>query len=408
MEETSIVRSRARWRGLALVGAFGVLLAQFIVWAGPAPAQVTGNVLYGADGAGCNENATLYTINPATGAKTGTIGPIGFQVTGLAVDPTTGQMYGSTGGCQQPIGALLKIDKQTGSGTLITPHIVDGCVFGGEGMADITFTTDGQLWGWTSCTPEALVKINKVTGEGEVIGTGIAGVTEQGFGLAADPDDNVLWLTPDRDGPPNGEYFTVDKATGAGTSQGTLDGDNDGPINSLAWSCDGEALFGTANQAVFSGGGDREFILIDTATDEVTVVGDDVVDRQQDALAFDCAAAAPPPAPAPVQCKGLAATVVGTSGSDTLTGTAARDVVAALAGSDSISALGGKDLVCAGKGKDKANGGGGKDKLLGQGGKDKLKGAGGSDNLRGGKGRDTCNGGPGADTGNCEIERSIP
>ena len=395
MEETIRVRLRTRWRAIGLVGALSLLLAQFIVWAGPSAAQVaTANTLYGADGAGGNDNATLYTINPANGTKTSVVGAIGFAVSGLAVDPTTGELYGSTGDSPDPDGSLIKIDKETGEGSLIG-EIVPDC---DSGTPDITFTTDGQLWGWSNCN-DSLVKINKATGDGVEVGTGIVGDAGQGNGLSADPDDNTLWLTPDHD---DGDYYTVDKATGAGTSQGVLDGNNGAPINSLAWSCDGETLFGTAN--VSFGTGDREFIPINTATDHITVLGGPVgVDPQQDAIAWDCA---PPPPVA--QCKGLAATLVGTSGADVLTGTAARDVVAALGGNDRIAGLGGNDLICAGAGKDRANGGGGKDRVLGQGGNDRLRGAAGKDNLRGGGGFDRCNGGAGIDKGRCEIERNIP
>ena len=398
MEETIRVRQRTRWRAIGLVGALSLLLAQFIVWAAPSSAQFAEvNTLYGADGAAGNPNTTLYTINPANGTKVASIGPIGFSVTGLAVDPTTGQLYGSTSS-QDPTGgapgSLIKIDKETGEGTFFGGReIIDGC---DTGTADITFTTDGQLWGWTECSDD-LVKINKATGEGTVVGDSAFG--SFGSGLSADPDDNTLWFTGDGD---NGLYHTVSKTTGALTSQGTLNGNNLNSINSLAWSCDGETLFGTAN--IDSGGGDREFITINTATDSITVVGGPAgIDPQQDALAWDCA----PPAP-PVMCKGLVATVVGTSGNDVLTGTAARDVVAALGGNDRVAGLGGNDLVCAGAGKDRVNGGPGKDRLLGQGGNDRLRGAGGRDNLRGGGGFDRCNGGPGRDRGRCEIERNIP
>ena len=396
MEETTTVRPRTRWRALAFIGTFSVLLAQFIVWAGPAPAQVTGNVLYGADGAGTNEATTLYTINPADGTKIATIGLIGFAVTGLAVDPTTGQMYGSTTSFDDALTSLIKIDKTTGEGSLIG-EILPGC---DRGINDLTFTTDGQLWGWTRfCDPDhVLVKIDKATGEGTTVGTGLA--SSFGNGLSADPDDNTLWLTPDGD---DGDYGTVDKTTGAFTNEGVLDGDNSNSINSLAWSCDGETLYGTAN--IDSSGGVREFIVIDTATDEITVAGGPAgIDPQQDALAWDCA---PPPPVTVAKCKGLAATIVGTGGNDTLIGTSGRDVVAARGGKDRIAGLGGNDVVCAGAGRDRANGGACKDKLRGQGGNDRLRGAGGKDNLRGGGGHDRCNGGPGNDTGRCEVERSM-
>jgi Ca2+-binding RTX toxin-like protein len=396
--EMTIGRSRARWRVFALVGVLSLVLVQLVL-ATPAPAQVPAPVLYGADGAGGNSEATLYKVNPATGAKTETIGEIGFSVTGLAFDPTTGILYGSTTSqdLNEP-GSLIRINADTGAGTLVGAsgtRIITGC---DTGTADITFTTDGQLWGWTECSDD-LVQINKTTGVGTTVGTG---TSSSGSGLSADPDDNTLWLTPEDD---DGDYYTVDKTTGVPTSQGTLDGDNSNSINSLAWSCDGETLYGTAN--IDSGAPSfREFITINTATDHVTVLGGPAgIDPEQDALAWDCA---PPPPPPTRFCKGRPATIVGTPGNDVLTGTSGRDVVAALGGNDVVTSLGGNDLICAGAGRDKVNAGGGKDRILGQGGNDRLRGAGGKDNLRGGAGRDKCNGGPGRDKGNCEKEVNIP
>ncbi len=124
--------------------------------------------------------------------------------------------------------------------------------------------------------------------------------------------------------------------------------------------------------------------------------------------AFPLPAPPPGPPPTPATCKGKSATVVGTTGGETLTGTSGRDVVAALGGNDRIKAQGGNDLVCAGDGRDTANGGGGRDTLLGQDGKDNLKGSVGKDTLNGGQGKDTCVGGSGDDKApGCEKEKSI-
>jgi Ca2+-binding RTX toxin-like protein len=392
MNEGTAARPRSRTRSLALIGALSILLAQFVVWAGPAPAQTAAPVLFGANGADFTEESSeLYTINPATGAKTTTIGEIGFEVTGLAVDPTTGQLYGSTASGDPDFpGALIRINKATGQGTLVGLILLD-C--DEPALPDITFTTTGQLFGWNKdCAPiDRLVQINKTTGRGTRLGP--SGVpNDDGNGLAADPDDNTLWLTPD-DG--DGNYGTLDATTGAYTSQGILDGT--GPygdnISALAWSCDGETLYASVRDGFLA--------TIDTATDHLTEVGRG--DPLQDAIAWDCS----PPQPV-VMCQGQAATVVGTSGSDVLAGTSGKDVIAGLGGNDRISGLGSNDRVCAGGGNDRANGGGGNDRIRGQAGNDKLKGVGGRDNLRGGGGTDRCNGGPGTDKGNCESESSIP
>ncbi len=120
-------------------------------------------------------------------------------------------------------------------------------------------------------------------------------------------------------------------------------------------------------------------------------------------------------APAPVACGGETATVVGTTGSDTLTGTGKRDVIAGLGGDDTITGLDGQDLICgaagndtikAGADADRVKGGGGNDRVRGADGDDVLAGNGDDDNLgggpgddalKGGNGTDRCAGGPGAD-----------
>lgn len=125
---------------------------------------------------------------------------------------------------------------------------------------------------------------------------------------------------------------------------------------------------------------------------------------------------APTPSPGGATCRGVPATIVGTTGADNLVGSGGRDVIVALGGNDTIVSLGGRDLICAGSGNDyvrsgsaadRVFGAGGKDRLIGRGGPDVLKGGAGndvlkggpgSDRIRGGRGTDTCRGGPGADS----------
>jgi sugar lactone lactonase YvrE len=117
----------------------------------------------------------------------------------------------------------------------------------------------------------------------------------------------------------------------------------------------------------------------------------------------------PGPAPTPLTCQKLQATLSGTNGKDNLKGSPARDVILGLGGNDTIKALQGHDRVCGGSGKDKISGGAGKDRLNGEAGNDKLIGGPGADRLVGGKGRDTCIGGPGTDKYvGCEIKVDTP
>ena len=69
-------------------------------------------------------------------------------------------------------------------------------------------------------------------------------------------------------------------------------------------------------------------------------------------------------APVPT-CQGVPATLVGTSGNDSLVGSNRPDVIVGLAGNDRIRGLRGNDLVCGGPGADELVGGRGDDRLHG-------------------------------------------
>jgi Ca2+-binding RTX toxin-like protein len=104
------------------------------------------------------------------------------------------------------------------------------------------------------------------------------------------------------------------------------------------------------------------------------------------------------------QCRGLAATIVGTKGNDTLRGTSHADVIVGLQGSDVIRGRGGNDIVCGGQDTgedfydyDHLFGNKGNDILLGQGGYDFLHGGPGADKLMGGQESDRLQGGRGND-----------
>ena len=223
------------------------------------------SVLYAADGRGTVGN--LYILNPANGAVVTTVGSIGFSVTGLAIHPITGIMYGSTGRESGPsLASLITINKTTGAGTLIGAFNV-----GGDTMADLTFTPDGTLYGWNEPSVGGLNTVNLATGQATLVGNaGIVG--SSGSGLAANAS-GTLFYAGSRDG---GPLRTVDRVTGAPTTVATLTGIENTPINALA--------FSPAN-VLFASTKSRNLLSINTGTGAVSVLGATVFDI--DAIVFD-------------------------------------------------------------------------------------------------------------------------
>ncbi|MGC4110613.1 MAG: calcium-binding protein [Nocardioides sp.] len=89
------------------------------------------------------------------------------------------------------------------------------------------------------------------------------------------------------------------------------------------------------------------------------------------ASAFVALAPETPAHAAAASCRGVRATIVGTSSNDVIHGTPRRDVIVGLGGNDRIYAGAGNDLVCGGDGSDAIHGGAGDDRLYG--GKDLLR-----------------------------------
>jgi hypothetical protein len=339
--------------------------------------------LYAANGSGGGmqdpplDRVSLFELDRKNGTVDRKIGTIGFAVTGLALHPKTKVLYGVTG-AQDPDApsSLIRINKATGKGKLIGDEF-EGTQYG---AADITFTNDGTLYGWSEDTDD-LVTINLATGAAAVVGEGTGSF---GSGLSADSND-TLFLTPEGD---QGDLYTVDRDDGSVSSVVTLDGSVGDAINSLAFDRK-DNLFGTRKLVPETA---RDLIRVDTNTGDVTSVGDSI--ERLDALEFS---------EPNNRCKGAKANVLGTSKKDRLRGTKRDDLVAGGRGNDRLTGSGGDDCVSGEAGKDKLSGGGGKDKVKGGGGKDKLKAADGrKDKVNCGGGKDTATVDPEDRVHNCE------
>jgi hypothetical protein len=277
------------------------------------PAASAAPVLYGATGASDADTlppSNLYTIDPATGATT-VVGPIGKAVTGLAVDGTSGALYGVTAGVSLDGSErrLLVIDPASGASTVVGS-------LGTNEIEDIAFSALGQLYGWNE-SGDDLVKIDKSSGAIAATGDSGLGVTF-GDGLAFDRN-GALWGLLDGD---FGHVFKIDPATGAVTARAHLSGSPNrtgAAISAASTACDGLTMYGVVNDF----GGAANLVTIDLATGAIASKGASV--PALDALAWGGC----PPPPQTTVGGTVAATV-----SLSLTGTGVLGPFAAGVGKD--------------------------------------------------------------------------
>ncbi len=228
------------------------------------------DILYGATGGSGASN--LYILNSTNGSIASTVGPIGYAITGLAFDPTSGVFYGVTSDNSPNASAsLITINPVTGIGTLV------GSEVNGRPIADITITKDGTMYGWGEGTDDLYV-INKSTGVATRVSNQPIGT--YGSGLAANSTDVLFFTGSGRTGP----LRTVDKTTGLLTTVATLNGapgtDGD-PVNALAFNSK-DVLYGSIGKFLSSTPG--HLVTINTTTGAVTDLG--VTISRLDALAF--------------------------------------------------------------------------------------------------------------------------
>jgi hypothetical protein len=266
-------------RLLSTLGVFACCLL-----ARSAPAQV----LYAA--IGDDSGSGLYTVNPLTSVST-FVGPITagetqLSVTGLAIHPVTGVMYGVTADLEVSP-QLITIDPATGNATVIG-DVSDGAV------PDITFSADGILYGWEKGLPAAirasptsskasgrrslappsqgvLLRIDLSTGAGTPVGSAQTVPSQAGCGISSVL--GIIYLSLDR---ANGALRTVDPVTGATTAGPTMNGSGNA-IAALATSPSG-VLFGATNEG--------QLMTINTSTGAVTLIGDGDLPEGTDALVF--------------------------------------------------------------------------------------------------------------------------
>ena len=176
--------------------------------------------LYGATSAG--GPGELYILSPTTGGVIQDVGPTNdasaqnYPITGLAFDPLTGILYGSTGnaGGVASDARLVTIDPLTGLVTVIGSFNAGPTNSTGTPatMADIAFDSAGKLFGIASIGGPNLYSINIATGQATLVGPNGASTSTAGGGLAISPLD-IFYGTPTP-----ARYGTYNSSTGAFTN----------------------------------------------------------------------------------------------------------------------------------------------------------------------------------------------
>ena len=268
----------------------GAVLLGLLVLAPFASAQSV--VLYGTT-AGAPRAGSLFSINVNTGAAT-VIGPLKngvgelYGVTGLAFQPGTGVLFGSTShNSPTSPNAIVSINPANGLVTFVgTAHPTDA-------LADITFTPDGRLWGWLELTVKRLASVNTSTGAATALGpSGLA--TTFGSGLASNASGTLYYFGGGDGNNQTSPFFTLSTATGLPTQVGTITGGSfpNGGIAAAKFSPSG-VLYAVDNND-FVGRQGTFLVTINPSTGVITKIGASV--PFLDAIAFAPAATTSVPA----------------------------------------------------------------------------------------------------------------
>ena len=201
--------------------------------------------------------AHLFRIDPATGAQTQDVGAMGHYLTAIVFAPD-GTMYGSTSNVDANAGQLVTVNTTTGAASLV------GAFGTTNPMQDLSFSGTTLYGASTNGGLPRLYTINTGTGVATLVGTNIGISGSGGNGLSFCPNTNLYFAGYGTDG----DLYSVNKVSGAGSSLGTMTGGAAGhTIPALACS-DGGILYGIDNNS-----GAAALISIDYNTLAITSIG---------------------------------------------------------------------------------------------------------------------------------------
>jgi hypothetical protein len=271
-------------RALALIlilSAFGVLFLAV---------RADALTLYASTAAGTT--GELYILDSSTGAVVQDVGPlndlnnVNYPITGLAFQPHSGALLGSTGNSNPATaGMLVKINPLTAQ-VLVIGSFNAGPVNGSgtpATMADLAFDSAGILYGVGSIGGPTLYTINTSTGQATAVGsTGLTSTS--GGGLAVSPA-GIFFGTPT-----SNRFGLYNSTTGtfSNIAAPTLPAGG-GAYTALDFN--GSTLYGLNTGPSPPSPPPTHLVTIDTATGVVTDLGASL--DSLDAIAFQPAPALP-------------------------------------------------------------------------------------------------------------------
>jgi hypothetical protein len=147
-------------------------------------------VLYASSASGAP--GELYTISTSNGSLVQDIGPLNdvaganYPITGMAFNPVTGVLFGSTGNAGTVDALLVTINPANARVTVVGPFNAGPTNSGGTPatMADLAFDSAGKLYGVASIGGPNVYSINTTTGQATLVGANGVSTSTSGGGLA--------------------------------------------------------------------------------------------------------------------------------------------------------------------------------------------------------------------------------
>jgi len=227
-----------------------------------------------------HSSSDLWIIDPNTGTST-YIGPFNYATNGITdIAFLENSLYGVTHY------DFLSIDPTTGNATVIGPT-------GYDNVNGLAIASDGTAYGGDGSG--ALIRINKTTGAGSLVGYFGGGLTPAGD--LAFREDGVLFATVNRSGDSNTWLAVANQATGAATLVGDMGFRN---VWGLAFK-DG-VLYGVSAQG--------EVLRIDTSTGRGTLTYTAGISFWGLTISKDVSGGQPPAAPSNLQATAISTTQI--------------------------------------------------------------------------------------------------